>query len=85
MNTSEEMGQDRDTRIHVIFSVLKIDNPHLAFATASYASRRNVREKKKSFGQDLNFETKLSFRYKISFLGAQAKVMSVVHGGRSCS
>jgi len=46
MNTSEEMGQDRDTRIHVIFSVLKIDNPHLAFATASYASRRNVREKK---------------------------------------
>jgi len=50
MNTSEEMGQDRDTRIHVIFSVLKIDNPHFAFATASYTSRRNVREKKESFG-----------------------------------
>jgi len=87
MNTLKEMGQARDTSTHVTFNALNsTSSPRIL--DSLLCSSMDAREEKKIFKSSVRNKTsKLNFlvRDKISFVGAQAKVTPVAHGGRSCS
>ena len=87
MNTSEEMGQARDTSTQVTLNALNSTNSPRILDSLLCCSM-DAREEKRIFKCSVRNKTsKLNFlvRDKISSVGAQAKVTPVAHGGRSCS
>jgi len=86
MNTSEEIGQARDTSTHVTFNALNSTSSPRILHSLLHCSL-DARDEKIFKCSVRNKTSKLNFpvRDKISFVGAQAKVTPVAHGGRSCS
>jgi len=86
INTSKEMGQARDTSTQVTFNALNsTSSPQIL--DSLLCSSMDAREGKRIFKCSVRIKTsKLNFlvRDKISFVGAQAMVTPVAHGGR-CS
>jgi len=62
INTSEEIGQARDTSTHVTFDALNSTSSPRIFDSLFMLFDEREGEKKnlQMFGKDLNFETKLS-------------------------
>jgi len=83
LNTSEEMGQARDTSAHVTFNVLNLtsspqilDSHFLSFFLYSYATQWKWGRKKRIFKSAVrNKNSKLKFliRDKVSFVGAHSQ------------
>ena len=87
MSTSEEMGQARDTRIHVMLNAVNSTSLTSLSRQLLEPSARSQSKKTLWNVRLKNQTSKLNFfiRDKISFVGAHAKVTPVAHGGRPCS